>query len=102
MTFKHTPGPWRVDTVDRQLIRSSEDYGVAFALASWGAPPIPSEEYEANARLIAAAPDLLEACREAESFFIELNDHLQVILGGQAKIISTLEAAINAAEADND
>lgn len=52
----HTPGPW---TEDRQFIRDSDGNSVARI------------DYEqsgyirANAALIAAAPDLLAACREA-------------------------------------
>ena len=65
---KHTPGPWRVEIDD------SPD-----AAWAWQWPTIVSDEYEvvgtegiygdletdmANARLIAAAPDLLEALKE--------------------------------------
>lgn len=47
---KHTPGPWRVS--GKQSIRAGEQRYVA--KATW-------DNGEANAHLIAAAPDLLEA-----------------------------------------
>lgn len=59
---KHTPGPW--DVVDRGTpnveVRRSGEKRFRFPIA-W-LPKI--EEFEANARLIAAAPDLLDALRE--------------------------------------
>jgi hypothetical protein len=57
---KHTPGPWRTDF---------NSYDNQWRVYEKNGPPIinslfkPSGEIgEANARLIAAAPDLLEAC----------------------------------------
>lgn len=71
---KHTPGPWRIDvngsenwSVDYEGPSSTfmticaqgrrEPVGFAVEPTAWGS----DEEIEANARLIAAAPDLLEA-----------------------------------------
>jgi hypothetical protein len=66
MNTKHTPGPWYVgdlaapDLAGRNmLVYASSGYAVADAKifhCMFGVP-----EMEANARLIAAAPDLLEA-----------------------------------------
>jgi hypothetical protein len=47
---KHTPGPWAIEEVRRVL--GAGDFGRA---------PFRDAELEANARLIAAAPDLLAA-----------------------------------------
>ena len=73
----HTPGPWRID------VNGSEDWSVDYDgpsstyMTICGARPQPvcfavepsaygnDEEVEANARLIAAAPDLLAALIEA-------------------------------------
>lgn len=58
MSEKHTAGPWRQDKwgairdKDGQMIRTC---GVALANSA-------TDEVRANDRLIAAAPDLLEAC----------------------------------------
>ena len=53
-----TDGPWRSNGFE-VLARS----GVRIA-NTWSSA-ISSKEYEANARLIAASPDLLEACKIA-------------------------------------
>ncbi len=47
----HTPGPWTIDD-DRFIVSNKMLIGQTFNTC---------DEYSANARLIAAAPDLLEA-----------------------------------------
>lgn len=62
---KHTPGPWRTfngtdvfpDDDDREGSRHIADFDMSHG--------IPAEEKKANARLAAAAPDLLEALKYA-------------------------------------
>src|SRR5689334_7869665 len=65
---KHCPGPWRV--VERKNARGQELTPCVVGKRSWGgtrdwpiaiASAISRDETDANARLIAAAPDLLEA-----------------------------------------
>jgi hypothetical protein len=67
METKHTPGPWHYQfngfaiTIGDESTRHNyleHDYTVAKIGGN-------SMQDEANARLIAAAPDLLEACEEA-------------------------------------
>ena len=61
---KHTPGPW---TADRQYIEKKMPPGSnrkIIAEVYWHV----YDEYEANARLIAAAPELLEALELLVSF----------------------------------
>lgn len=64
---KHTPGPWEVIREGRQTMHLSiqtSDEGQKVTLARvyvWG------DEKEANARLIAAAPELLAALQFARS-----------------------------------
>ena len=58
---KHTPGPWQVGHFDSNMICDSDG-------ANRGCAPIArvegtAAERRANARLIAAAPELLEALR---------------------------------------
>lgn len=61
---QHTPGPWRTDGFHGRMekITPQEDRGVCVAVM-----PIWEAEYEAeknaNARLIAAAPEMLEALK---------------------------------------
>ena len=62
----HTPGPWSIaDTVSDYRISGPDGIGVA---RTDGISPRRNncEENAANARLIAAAPDLLEAAKEFE------------------------------------
>ncbi len=63
---QHTKGPWNI----RELPGGSQIHGSIGP--PLGGPPVFAEcfgpNHEANARLIAAAPDLLEACQ------IALND----------------------------
>lgn len=63
MTAQHTPGPWSLCGPDTDLVRD-ENYR-AVARASFRATPTANliHETKANARLIAAAPDLLEALK---------------------------------------
>lgn len=74
MTSKHTPGPWMIDvgTRNQQFIRASRANGMRFIarMHPMGSRPAyhdgdeteePTEEAKANARLIAAAPEMLEA-----------------------------------------
>lgn len=82
MKTKHTPGPWRMeDNWDnypgerkpgRYNIRSQDDgWNVARVWEAEETGPFSKEQVEANARLIAAAPELLEACEWALSELAE-------------------------------
>ena len=53
-----TPGPWRTSESGLRMIVRSEDGRIIAVRHRIGAI-----EHEANARLIAAAPELLEACQ---------------------------------------
>ena len=58
MTHKHTPGPW---VISGSSIWNTETHRAIYAS---GIKPVNErdEEGQANARLIAAAPELLGAC----------------------------------------
>lgn len=56
MTSQHTPGPWKVSQNVTRHVIGPEGGVVACAELTWT-----NEITEANARLIAAAPELLEA-----------------------------------------
>ena len=69
--MSHTPGPWRVvPFVDATLIDSDSDtgYGTTICLLHG------REEHLDNARLIAAAPDLLAALA-SETWLVWSNEH---------------------------
>ncbi len=77
---KHTKGPWLVTGEDNDFIYALGPNGCNkfwFSVCSAGPDKINSEEKAANARLIAAAPDLLEA--------------LQLLVQGEAKSYITIQ-----------
>ncbi len=69
---QHTPGPWtiqtvldEVDQIERQVIHVPMPHSVGkhiAHIATWGGSPDP--EADANARLIAQAPAMLDALRD--------------------------------------
>ena len=68
--FKGTPGPWRVSEKRGDLIdirhENNEPGAMSLNLAQVVARQSWLREAEANARLIAAAPELLEALQRCE------------------------------------
>ncbi len=66
---EHTPGPWRVfkGGVSGRIIGIGELNGEGVCDCGFGVWRGGSEEAEANARLIAAAPELLEALQKARN-----------------------------------
>lgn len=74
MQTKHTPGPWRADGPDGfqdfNILHGGDSLAVAAVISNMREPP----EIEANASLIAAAPDLLAALQRAVSRWTALAD----------------------------
>lgn len=73
---EHTPGPWEVDDCGNIC---GQGAALAQVFGAEDFPCIPEEDYDdvnlecaANARLIAAAPDLLAACQSWVSYFDQL------------------------------
>ena len=58
---KHTPGPWRVTLPDECIVTNDDGHEVADCSAWYEGFP---ETCAANARLIAAAPDMLAALKK--------------------------------------
>lgn len=96
---KHTPGPWHVSKVDRDWVVSAlstdaVDYSVAYCQPSgWHKKDL---NHKANAHLIAAAPDLLEALKSVINA-IDTANALTGHLEGFAKVFAPTLAAANAA-----
>lgn len=64
---KHTPGPWRTHLCDGTLVIDSDGVPVATTTGDYES----EDEYavmEANARLIAVAPDMLAALKAVVEF----------------------------------
>lgn len=69
--MKATPGPWKVERrysngceiVPRIVCEPDSDRGCGWIADIIGAPYLGHQSTLPNARLIAAAPDLLEACK---------------------------------------
>ena len=58
---QHTAGPWTPHATS--VAKEGKDYEYTIASVS---SILPNDEARANARLIAAAPELLEACKAAK------------------------------------
>jgi len=105
---KHTPGPWEA----QQITDEGEERGLAFIVAAnlgglvGAAMPWPTEydsgdfsRIKANARLIAAAPALLEALREIQTICEENNSDCRKRMGTRAgNALVVARTAIRAAE----
>ena len=90
MSAQHTPAPWTAQNDGRDIIsiqHSNNDPGaISMTLAKVTARMTWRSQAEANARLIAAAPELLEAlkaCDEAMSYMSEYD--IPLTLPGQVK-----------------
>lgn len=93
----HTPGPWRTTTAyDDPAVIDYDGRIIAMAVMDEDDPQ-ELETIVANARLLAAAPELLAACREAVSAITYLlsNDDDDP---NYADTLNTLAAAISKAE----
>lgn len=94
----HLPGPWRVSEMNNGFIfvkHDSNAHGPLVVTVAW---VVVREgcyvEGEANARLIAAAPDLLAACRA----MVECCGSSENWNGETRHALSVIEAAIAKAE----
>ena len=68
MTTKHTPGPWHVKPNSIGGPTVGPEDAVVADIRTYGGPHVGGQQHPqtvANARLIAAAPDLLEALQYA-------------------------------------
>lgn len=64
---KHTPGPWKVSPTDDTVVIDATGAEVAAVDGDYNAPDT-WPQTEANACLIAAAPDLMNALKRAFSY----------------------------------
>lgn len=96
MTIKHTPGPWTVedDGGGPYIMAGKED------IVSGVAPWKDDDKAHANAQLIAAAPDLLEALKGLirGSCFCECGIDNPMMRGKHSSACIAAQAAIAKAE----
>ena len=68
--MSHTPGPWDVDDDTMEIFSIKPGHSTGWIAKVLGnddnGRPLTPEEMESNARLIAAAPDMLDALRTAD------------------------------------
>ena len=94
MMSKHTPGPWhlRVDPIHQgQYFIRVQSYGFAPLATVRGDKRSTLKDSEANARLIAAAPDLLKALKAIVKSLADQDDeglieHAQQMIDARAAI----------------
>lgn len=97
---KHTPGPWKVSPTDDTVVIDATGAEVAAIDGDYNDPDT-WPQMEANARLIAAAPDLLSEAKKQVEWLRMLRDQLPQwdIDGFEVdKRIAALEDAIAKAE----
>lgn len=85
-----TPGPWRIEEFNNTIWIHPLGKGRPIAIMNEK-----QQDYEANAPLIAAAPEMYEACKEVNEFMSDLSAH-----GNQTaiRISAILQIAIAKAE----
>lgn len=109
----HTMGPWKISKhgihrMDTDPDKDDEEYGIHIVAKDSYLPAqaygTDKDEVVANAALIAAAPDLLEACKESLGLAIAWAGYHQSLNNSpeihpvHAEIISKIQAAIRKAE----
>ena len=90
--MKHTPGPWEVLEVESVV-------GGGWDIVDEKGNSIFTDN-NANARLIASAPELLEACKKAVQFLDDGNDALEFRRPYQYKVWKKCLQAIAKAESE--
>jgi len=65
METKHTPGPWKIGLNPGPMVYTPDGTS---QIADARGVAVTKDESKANARLIAAAPELLEACRNLSQY----------------------------------
>lgn len=92
----HTPGPWRVDKRGEVSVQGPDSFMVADCEILSIRPNAPTgERCRANARLIAAAPDMLAALRDIVLF---CEEHIP----RTSRAITRARSAISKAEGQHD
>jgi len=95
---KHTPGPWRIThngsySPPRFEISGRAGDGREYGFAEVSAWPLHAGEAEANARLIAAAPEMLEALKTLTPIASDQHAHITSDCGGNCPDLIAIKQA---------
>ena len=111
MKTKHTPGPWRVGSLREnngiviEYDGPDHRWHVAdvFGQIDTNAPRITRQGFaDANAQLIAAAPDLLEVCDDARNGLLEwMSNHNDDVDETDDSLLAKIDATIAKATRTN-
>lgn len=83
---KHTPGPWRAEGWKNTVVNSAKGNTIVISPGGDGGDNgVGIEEIQANARLIAAAPELLETLEFCRDWFAKFSPTSPLITGEQAE-----------------
>lgn len=80
MSNKYTAGPWKVsahDDTGEQVVRSVSTLNIVCNCEADGFGEVGEAETKANAALISAAPDMVEALDTITQYFIERHEESQ-------------------------
>ena len=91
MKAQHTPGPWHINTMETVQATIHAHRGHVATVSRGSMNEVSADEIEANARLIAAAPDLLAALEQCLPI---LDAHRRAALGEGDLTARTARAAI--------
>lgn len=103
MSAKHTPGPWITNEADHDApyqdikIKAGKHHTVCTVWIDDAPVHDFNALQEANARLIAAAPDLLEAAKQVLAWYEAEDGHSKVDFYERVEMCRKSEAAIRAA-----
>ncbi len=100
---KHTPGPWRYGKLSEEIIAGRGEAIACMPTDRFDyAPDAARKQWEANARLIATAPELLESCKACLPVLGGLLPVIALahpdLLPGFEKAVKTLSLVIAKAE----
>lgn len=101
MNTKHTPGQWEalLHTNGAFDILATDEKGAELALANKGPMTSRAEEMHANAHLIAAAPELLEALKAGKHLInVVRMPNAEYVADAHNAAVETIRAAIDKAE----
>ena len=102
MTKKETtPGPWKVVPYDGEAFNIITHIAGELSIIRADDGPVDLYGIEADARLIAAAPDLLKACEVAYDA-INFSPHDVLLNSREERALELIETAIGKAEGENE